>query len=198
MKNLSFKKQVCILYDYLYTDMLTMDICKKYRINTTQLYRCMKDNDIKPNRNQPQKPKYLNAINDYINSELTIEEICKKYNINYNTLYYNLKLYNQKPSKHTRKREKYDDIINDYQNLISIKDIAKKYNLCEGQIRRILHENNIELRSKKLEASENQKKVMNMLINEGLSQAEVARRLNVSRQCISKLYLKCKEKNIQW
>ena len=118
--------------------------------------------------------------------------------INYNTLYYNLKLYNQKPSKHTRKREKYDDIINDYQNLISIKDIAKKYNLCEGQIRRILHENNIELRSKKLEASENQKKVMNMLINEGLSQAEVARRLNVSRQCISKLYLKCKEKNIQW
>ena len=78
------------------------------------------------------------------------------------------------------------NIVEDYQNGSRLRELEKKYNTSHHNIRKILTKNKITIESRGVRRRRYQinERKLQQLINDGLNNSEIARKLNVSRHCV--------------
>ena len=185
--------QFNIIYDYLYIKMKVKDIETKYNISKGQIYYYLKKFDLGYTRYKCANYKYSEIIKDYLNPNITVKEIMEKYNITNTVIYYSLRKLNLQPSKY--QKVNYDEIGNEFKKGKSIQEISKMYKISQEYVKFILCKKGIS-RRKDFEPTNNQKEIMRLIQEEGLSQAEVGRQLGCSRQRINTIYKKFKGEQI--
>ena len=74
-----------------------------------------------------------------------------------------------------------------------IKDLAIKYNKAQAQLSALITKHNLERRGRPLDEQKKMYKNILRLLKKGYTQSDIAKKYNVSRQYISKVYKKFKE-----
>ena len=160
-----FKQQ--IIHEYKTTNISTLHLAKKNNIARLTLYRWLQQANIFIRKETQKCDKSLKQeiIDKYKTGQYTVYKLSKEYALNYSSInnwliQENLLIVNSNKTKHYTNKEK-NEILQDYINsTMSMKQLAKKYNINYSTISRWIHNSNIPVRHRHYT-----KQIINQVIN---------------------------------
>lgn len=176
-----FKKQ--ILDFYVNNSISIYALAKQFNIKYNTVYVWIKQSNLL----KTEVPKRyssdfkLQVVQEYKNNNIYIHDLAKKYNISYQTVHTWIK---QLDAMKIKTYPEESVIIDEYNAKKSINYIAKKYNIYNDYVYKILVNNNVSIRSESY-TPEFKNIIINEYINSNISLNKLAQKYNIGRTTLT-------------